>query len=211
MNTLIKCYLPVFLCGFSFSAFWETECQDYALFREKSLDLLAQAARDVEAAGYGPRVCDAAFFAVVAWLDERVLCSSLPVAGEWRKHLLQTHFFQTTTGGELFFEKLKSLESDEGTSDNLTLCVLYYFCLLLGFQGGAGQDTDWHQRMKTCRSDIKRYFSPGQIAFACVPPAASPPDSVVKKIISQGRNGMMVVAGGLLFSGVFYFCYSGLY
>ncbi|ECZ0740545.1 TPA: DotU family type IV/VI secretion system protein [Salmonella enterica] len=212
MNTLIDAYLPVFLAGFSLPALAQTAGADYALFRELCLSPLAQAARAVETAGYAPAICDAAFFAVVVWFDERVLCSSLPVAEEWRRHLLQTQFFQTTTGGELFFEKLALLEKEDETTDNQALCALCAFCLLLGFQGGGGKYTTRRvPESFSSKKEITRFFSPGQVSFMTRSPGEGAPDGIFKKKRIFWRNGNVITGLILLFIGMFYFCYSGLY
>jgi len=66
----------------------------------------------------------------VLFLDERVLCSTIPWRKEWRGELLQIHYFSISVGGEAFFVRL-----DEIDITNTQLRMVYLFCLLMGFHG----------------------------------------------------------------------------
>lgn len=208
---LINSYLPVFQFGFSLFSLSEKERTDYAVFREKCLDLLAQSTRDVESAGFLSQVCDLAFFAVVVWLDERILCSDLPVTGDWRKQLLQSCFFQTTTGGELFFDHLEKLMvDDEGDSDNVELCSLYSFCLFLGFRGGDYKNISYQARELINNQKVKLFWKVEDNRFpSCFSGRLRFFLFLLNKFIYLFKNGCALVVLYCVFVFIYYFYYFG--
>lgn len=127
MMLLVDCYLPVFRFVTDFLLHPE-QYSDYEEFRHASLSVIDRAAREAEK-NHDANDCDNAFCAIVIWFDECVLCSSLSWVKQWRGALLQTQFFQTSIGGEVFFERLDALE------DNKPVRMIYLTCLLLGFHG----------------------------------------------------------------------------
>lgn len=72
----------------------------------------------------------AAQFAVIAWIDETVLCSSLPWRERWQSELLQRKYLNMTVAGERFFTCLAQLEPDWHQARKVFL-----FCLQNGFHG----------------------------------------------------------------------------
>lgn len=93
------------------------------------MTLLEQARRESEL-HHEQEECEEAFFAVVLYLDERVLCSTVPWVKEWRSELLQMHYFTLSVGGEAFFTRLDGIDIN-----NTQLRIVYLFCLLMGFHG----------------------------------------------------------------------------
>lgn len=77
-----------------------------------------------------PEDYDLARFAVFAWIDESILSSNWSEKGKWQGEQLQRTYFQTTDGGELFFDKLNQLSSEQNQ-----VREVYYLCLALGFTG----------------------------------------------------------------------------
>ncbi len=71
-----------------------------------------------------------ALFAVCAWIDESILCSSWPERAKWGQQQLQRIYFNTTRAGEEFFTRLAAL--DEGAK---SVREVYDYCLALGFKG----------------------------------------------------------------------------
>ncbi|WP_145514537.1 DotU family type IV/VI secretion system protein [Yersinia massiliensis] len=128
MMRLIECYLPIWRFATEFYLFPENY-SDYEKFRQQSINLFEQAALAAEQQNE-TEDCEHALFAVVVWFDERVLCSSLPWVKRWRSALLQGQLFQTSIGGEVFFNRLDSIDKD-----NHPLRLVYLFCLLMGFNG----------------------------------------------------------------------------
>lgn len=128
MMNLLNCYLPVFrfISEFTLNPHEHT---DYAQFRKRSIEIL-QASLLRSELHYAQQECDDAYFAVVIWLDERVLCSSLEWVKKWRCELLQNQFFNISVGGAEFFTRLDSIDKT-----NTQLKMVYLFCLLMGFHG----------------------------------------------------------------------------
>lgn len=77
---------------------------------------------------HGQDEVDTALFSVCVWTDEQILRSTLPWKKEWQNTLLQSHYFRTSIGGSLFFEKLEACE-------DVSMIRLYLLCLSLGFCG----------------------------------------------------------------------------
>lgn len=81
------------------------------------------AAEDIESAQY-------AFCAAV---DEAILTQPSELRDEWERRPLQLREFGEHLAGRNFFEKLSELR-DQG-AQRLQAIEVYYYCLLLGFQG----------------------------------------------------------------------------
>lgn len=73
---------------------------------------------------------DLSRFAVFAWIDEAILSSDWQEKGKWQGEQLQRTYYQTTDGGELFFDKLNQLAPQQGQ-----VREVYFLCLALGFTG----------------------------------------------------------------------------
>jgi len=128
MMSLLNCYLPLF--RLATTLFLDPQQhQDYGVFRNQCMTLLEQAQRESEL-HHEQLECEEAFFAVVLYLDERVLCSTIPWVKEWRGELLQMHYFTISVGGEAFFTRLDAIDKT-----NTQLRMVYLFCLLMGFHG----------------------------------------------------------------------------
>ena len=128
MMTLLNCYLPLFR---HVTAFFinPQDYADYAGFREKCMTLLQQALNESER-HHEPQECEEAYFAVVLWIDERVLRSQAAWVKDWRSQLLQKYYFDISVGGEEFFVRLDAIDKE-----NVPLRMVYLFCLLMGFHG----------------------------------------------------------------------------
>lgn len=74
--------------------------------------------------------CELAQFAVLAWIDEALLNSTWQEKMKWQKEQLQRVYFQTTDAGELFFDKLNTLQHHQ-----LEVREVFFICLALGFTG----------------------------------------------------------------------------
>ncbi|OEU66690.1 MAG: type IV secretion protein DotU [Desulfovibrio sp. S3730MH75] len=125
--------------------------------------------------GFSSEEFDEARFAVFAWVDETVLCSSWVGTREWLKLPLQREFYGTANGGEEFFERLDVLlgarekpvdetlfadfakESEkesfgEDLNGNVEVLEVYTLCLSLGFTGVHFNDSDF-SRLDQLRED----------------------------------------------------------
>jgi type VI secretion system protein ImpK len=74
-------------------------------------------------------------YAIVAFIDERILRSNWPGRVEWMNKPLQLQLYNEFTAGENFFNRLQILLQSERESPALEV---YYLCLALGFVGAAG-------------------------------------------------------------------------
>ncbi|MCK2178015.1 DotU family type IV/VI secretion system protein [Enterobacter asburiae] len=126
---LLNCYLPIFSLITSLELKSE-QSDNYESFRKKCVTSLEQAVRDAENYDVTELERDFALFAVVVWLDEIVLCSTQSFANAWRLELLQRKYFNTSLGGELFFERLSKLDDS-----HIKVRRVFLFCLQNGYQG----------------------------------------------------------------------------
>lgn len=72
---------------------------DFTAFRQQVERYLAEAAQ-ASAILVGKDDLHASRFAIMAWVDEWVLCSALALRHEWRDRLLQSEHYQTVVGGK---------------------------------------------------------------------------------------------------------------
>ena len=92
--------------------------------------LLDRAEKYAVAGDYTERECHLALFAVCAWIDEMILCSTWQARDTWQMSQLQRTYFQTTNAGEEFFQLLEGLDPRERE-----VREVYEYCLALGFKG----------------------------------------------------------------------------
>jgi type VI secretion system protein ImpK len=72
-------------------------------------------------------------FALVAFLDESVVCSEWEYKSEWRSSPMQFRRFGRDDAGEEFFARLNSIRGERIVRTDVLL--IYYLCLTLGFKG----------------------------------------------------------------------------
>ena len=113
----------------------DDKCPDYDSLRNDVLHLLEQGQRKIDSGDCSPGDAIEARFAICAWIDEAIMQSRWPHKSQWRKNLLQTHFFKTTEAGFDFFERLTRLQNDRSQVKEV-----YYLCLNLGFTGKYSSD-----------------------------------------------------------------------
>ena len=129
MNELLECYLPIF--KLINKAICETDCYaDYCVFRSDCVSHLEHAISQANKLDICIQERNAALFAVVAWVDEQILCSSLSWKLQWQGDLMQKNYLETTTAGEDFFIQLNELTVNHQQSRRVFL-----FCLQNGFHG----------------------------------------------------------------------------
>lgn len=146
MYSLLNFYLPVFQLGLEMVGQTESTASpfggNYHSCREQALEKL-KLARKQASVCYIDEDNDAAYFALVVWLDEMILRSSPPWVSEWKSNLLQKNLFNITTGGDVFFQKMAAI--DQSRAD---LRLVYLYCLQLGFKGKYIHDNDNALRKK---------------------------------------------------------------
>lgn len=129
MRELLDCYLPVFKQVMRLVT-EPTDIAEYEASRQICIERLEQAMQDAYSQDVSEEEKDAARFAVVAWLDETILCSALPWRHLWQGELLQRKYLDITVAGERFFSYLDQLAPDSKQARKVFL-----FCLQNGFHG----------------------------------------------------------------------------
>ncbi|MBN2254537.1 MAG: DotU family type IV/VI secretion system protein [Deltaproteobacteria bacterium] len=97
--------------------------QDYAILFKRSEDKMKEGKFECEA-------WDSARFALCAWIDEMVMCSSWEGQSAWVHRQLQRMYYGSTNAGEEFFERLEELAPEAKD-----IREVYAYCLALGFKG----------------------------------------------------------------------------
>nr|ABW69086.1 EvpN [Edwardsiella tarda] len=101
-----------------------------SLFRERLQSYLHHSQLRAQEAGESPAAIDSALYAVVAWMDETIMCSTWDGVATWRRDPLQASYFNTVCAGVDFFDKLTALSPE---ADDVR--EVYLLCLALGFEG----------------------------------------------------------------------------
>jgi type VI secretion system protein ImpK len=131
---LVDCFTDVLAYA---KHFLQQPASDYQGFRSKLSQLIGEASAKGRQEGFSAEDCDAALFAVVAWLDEAILSSTWSEVGRWQKEPLQTAYFKTGRAGIEFFTRLEALPPQQRH-----VREVYFLCLLLGFKGRYVYQTD---------------------------------------------------------------------
>ena len=71
-------------------------------------------------------------YAIAALVDETVLYSSWSLRNVWLNNPLVVEYFNDALAGEMFFDRLEQLRSDDSRRNILEV---YYMCLMFGFEG----------------------------------------------------------------------------
>jgi type VI secretion system protein ImpK len=103
-----------------------------AQLRGELLDVLRQMVARCRAAGLNDADTVEARYALVAFMDERVLKSNWAGRTEWMKRPLQLELYREFAAGENFFLRMRPLLQRQPTPASLEI---YYLCLALGFEG----------------------------------------------------------------------------
>lgn len=186
---LLDCYMLVFKLAAEF-AHQPALFADYNTFRALCLSRLEDAVQKAGHHDVSDFERDQAFFAVVVWLDETILCSAQPFAQSWRSDLLQRRYFQTSIGGEMFFVRLSDLKEEHQQARRVFL-----FCLQNGFNGkySAVQDRDALNHLVEQQRQL------------CLPPDWQPwpndaplaPVSVRKRSLASSKYNVFLAVLGL--------------
>lgn len=112
--------------------------------------LLAQSKECCKRGGFSNDDFSEARFAVCAWVDEAILCSSWEGRTEWIKEPLQRRFYNTTNAGEDFFKRLGGLDEERAG-----VREVYALCLGLGFSGRYYQEDQKSDLEEVKRSNIR--------------------------------------------------------
>ena len=103
--------------------------------RQDMVSLLRQFVSRCRESGIADTETAEARYALVAFIDDRVLASNWVGRSEWMSNPLQYQLFREYVAGENFFARMRALTRRDGPSWALEI---YYLCLALGFTGAAG-------------------------------------------------------------------------
>jgi type VI secretion system protein ImpK len=105
-------------------------------------------------------------YALVAFIDDRLLRSNWAGRAEWQSQPLQLQFFREFTAGENFFARMAAMIQRGGP---LLPLEAYYLCLAVGFGGAvpAGQTTRGF--LEAARTVLLRGRNPDRVAPNAVP------------------------------------------
>jgi len=101
--------------------------------KSKINDLFDLFQRNARHAGFDNEKINQAKFALVAFLDETIICSEWDQKSEWLAEPLQLKWFSTFNAGEEFFINMRTLQ--QRTTANKEVLEIYFLCLVLGFKG----------------------------------------------------------------------------
>lgn len=106
---------------------------DVEAIRYACEDAFNAMANEAKRAGYRLEDIEAAKYALVALIDERILSTQSPVQEVWLGDPLQMRYFDEFAAGEEFYNRLDRLRAD---SDAKTAVLeVYHLVLVLGFAG----------------------------------------------------------------------------
>ncbi len=146
---------------------------DAEAFRHHTREALKTAASQALAAGYAAEDVKFATFAAVAFLDESILNSQIPIFADWLRKPLQEELFGIHIAGEVFFQNLQQLLGRQDSQDLADLLEIHRLAMLLGFSGrySAGNRGELAQTIAMTREKIQRVRG----AFGPLSPGWSPP------------------------------------
>jgi type VI secretion system protein ImpK len=104
--------------------------KSYSEIAEQYEKLVARARAVGGEEGFPQNQWRESFFPVCAWVDEMIFCSDWPDREKWQDWQLQHHFFDTTNGGQEFFDHL-----DQLSPGDVDVREVYDLCLAMGFKG----------------------------------------------------------------------------
>lgn len=163
--------------------------QDAQYFREQFIEALKLAKEESRNARYSDGEIRDARFAVVAFLDETILNLRNPVFADWVRRPLQEELFGVHVAGQVFFENVERLNSEQDSPRVADVLEVYLLCLCLGYAGkysisGRGElETLKHSllsRIRRIRGDV------GELSPAWRPIAAKLPggaDSALRPLL----------------------------
>lgn len=131
-------------------------------------------------------------YALVAFIDEQILKSNWPGRAEWMGQPLQLMLYGEYTAGENFFNRMRVLLQQGGTS--LALEV-YYLCLALGFRGASAN----HETLVGFQGAARQRVASLWPAGVKIGPRAEPVDRVGARRSSNWPL-IAVIAGSIFLS-----------
>lgn len=182
--SLLDCYLPVFKQMLKMIGA-PAQFVDYEQNRHDCLSLLDLAISAAGKQDISKEEKESARMAVIAWLDETVLCSELPWRHRWQNESLQRKYLNITIAGERFFTLMSQLEPVHKQAHEVFL-----FCLQYGFHGQYISPEEQpslealiRQQRSLCLPDAWQTW-PNEASIVPDLPARMPTSSVVQRLSS---------------------------
>jgi len=146
---------------------------DASAFRAQIREALRRADQEARAHGYAAESVKLAVFAVVAFLDETILNLQNQVFAEWVRKPLQEELFGVHVAGEMFFENLNKLLTQNDSSEVSDVLEVYLLCVQLGYRGryGVRAGGDLRAITEAVREKLRRVRGD----FKYLAPAWAPP------------------------------------
>jgi type VI secretion system protein ImpK len=137
--------------------------------RQQMVGLLKQLVARSREAGIPDAETAEARYAIVAFIDDRILKSNWPGRAEWQSNPLQLQFFREFTAGENFFARMTALMK---RGDPAYALEVYYLCLALGFGGAStrGGQNSSQAYLDSARPRVLAGRAPDRIAPNAIPP-----------------------------------------
>ncbi|EMG38273.1 type IV / VI secretion system protein, DotU family [Desulfocurvibacter africanus PCS] len=143
---LVDCFIETFTFTRQMLESVEGLKPTIAQVREDVDKLLARSEQRRNEGKFPAEDFDNARFAVCAWIDETILCSSWESRAGWLREHLQRRYYNTTNAGVEFFERLGKLPDDKSQ-----VREVYLYCLAFGYRGRF-----YSEEQKTLLDEIKR-------------------------------------------------------
>jgi type VI secretion system protein ImpK len=138
--------------------------------RQQMLALLGQLVTRCRQAGIADAEIAEARYAIVAFIDERVMKSNWPGRAEWQSNPLQLQLYREFTAGENFFGRMRALIHRGSPVLGLEA---YYLCVALGFTGAlpgaTGAPAASRSYLDAARAPLLRGSNADRIAPNAIP------------------------------------------
>lgn len=129
---LVDFYIPAILYSHEVAELAVDAQADVETISLKFDQFYQQARMDSEEAGFDFDTFQDAWYAVVAYVDEKLLTTKWAGQRKWMKYALQRKYFQTTNAGADFYTRLNTLNKH---GDGRSIREVFLLCLGLGFKG----------------------------------------------------------------------------
>jgi type VI secretion system protein ImpK len=169
--------------------------------REDLLGLLRQMVSKCRAAGVPDAETAEARYALVAFIDDRILKSNWLGRAEWMNNPLQLQLYREYAAGENFFARMRAIQQRDRRAPALEV---YHLCLALGFTGalqGANAVQQAQAYLEATRDCVPRLPPGAPLSAHAIPPdhyGAAAPRRPLVLFLSIGCAVVVLLALGLL-------------
>lgn len=185
------------------------EYGDAVVLRKRIMVLLDDFERKGLTAGIEQAKVQSSKFALVAFIDETILCSEWENKSVWLTEPLQLKLFNVFNAGEEYFTRLEQLRQNQ--RDNVDVLEVYFLCLSLGYRGKYQLEVPEQVRMiiDDLHQDLNQYLGK---APELISPNANPHDQIVNVVKERVPVWVYVITAfsiGFIFYIIMSFLISG--